>query len=64
MLLPFPEGLLKLISRVVGCEVVVQRLCGSLQVDIEKTKKVLGWAPPYTPEAELKRTALHYLNSY
>ena len=29
-----------------GKQDVTQRLCGSLQVDIEKTRRLLGWSPP------------------
>ena len=40
---------------------VAARLCGSLQVDITKTRKVLGWTPPVTVDQGLRRTAEHYL---
>ena len=42
-LLPVPASLLKLAAAMVGKPDVAQRLCGSLQVDIEKTP-ALGWA--------------------
>ncbi len=34
---------------------VVQRLCGSLQVDIEKTRRLLGWTPPVSLDEGLKK---------
>ncbi len=34
---------------------VAQRLCGFLQVDIEKTRKLLGWAPPLSLDEGLKK---------
>ncbi len=36
---------------------VVQRLCGSLQVDIEKTRRLLGWTPPISLDEGLRRAA-------
>lgn len=33
----------------------VQRLCGSLQVDISKARQLLGWAPPVTVDEGLRR---------
>jgi UDP-glucose 4-epimerase len=35
---------------------LAQRLCGSLQVDIKKTKELLGWSPPINVEEGLRRT--------
>lgn len=37
------------------------RLCDSLQVDITKTREMLGWLPPITMNEGLRRTAEHYL---
>ena len=34
-----------------------QRLCGSLQVDISKAEKILGWVPSVSVDEGLKRTA-------
>lgn len=45
-LLPIPMVLLKLVGKLTGKQAVVERLCGSLQVDISHTKEVLGWKPP------------------
>jgi nucleoside-diphosphate-sugar epimerase len=41
----------------VGNEDVAQRLCGSLQVDIEKTRCLLGWMPPISLDEGLRRAA-------
>ncbi len=62
LLVPFPQGVLTFSLKVVGLGVVAQRLCGSLQVDISKTKDVLGWIPPFAPEKEFKKTALSFLD--
>lgn len=37
------------------------RLLDSLQVDISKTQRLLGWAPPVNVDQELRRTVDYYL---
>jgi UDP-glucose 4-epimerase len=54
-LIPIPASLLKLAASIIGKSDVAQRLCGSLQVDIEKTRRVLGWTPPLTLDEGLKK---------
>lgn len=56
-LIPVPASGLKLAATMVGKQDVAQRLCGSLQVDIEKTRQLLGWRPPLTLDQGLKRAA-------
>lgn len=56
-LLPVPTGLLKLAATLVGRRDMAQRLCGSLQVDIEKNHQLLGWRPPLTLNQGLKKAA-------
>jgi nucleoside-diphosphate-sugar epimerase len=56
-LLPVPASWLKLTAVLVGRPDVVQRLCGSLQVDISKTRKLLGWDPPVSLDEGLRRAA-------
>ena len=56
-LLPVPASWLKLAATLVGKPDVAQRLCGSLQVDIEKTRRLLGWTPPLSLAEGLKRAA-------
>jgi hypothetical protein len=46
---------LKLAAAMVGKPDVAQRLCGSLQVDIEKTRRLLGWTPPLSLDEGLRR---------
>ncbi len=57
-LVPVPVSWLKLAAALVGKQDVAQRLCGSLQVDIEKTRRLLGWTPPISLDEGLKRAAL------
>lgn len=59
-LLPVPAGLLKLAATVVGRRDMAQRLCGSLQVDIEKTRRLLNWTPPLSMAQGLKKAAKGY----
>ncbi|SFU91450.1 Nucleoside-diphosphate-sugar epimerase [Polaromonas sp. YR568] len=56
-LLPVPIFVLRMGGRLLGKELVVQRLCDTLQVDIEKTQRLLGWNPPLSVDAALKKTA-------
>ena len=57
-LLAVPSSVLKLAGALLGKSDVVQRLCGSLQVDIAKTQDLLGWTPPVSLDEGLRRTAL------
>ncbi len=56
-LLPVPASWLKLAAALVGKQDVAQRLCGNLQVNIEKTRRLLGWAPPLSLDEGLRRAA-------
>jgi nucleoside-diphosphate-sugar epimerase len=60
-LLPVPPWLLQLAGVVAGRRKEVQRLCGSLQVDISQTCRILGWSPPIKIEDGLQRTAEYFL---
>lgn len=48
ILLPVPVGLMKFAASILGKKSYADRLFGNLQVDIEKTKKLLDWKPPYS----------------
>lgn len=52
-LLPVPVGLLLLGASLLGKKAVARRVLGSLQVDISKTTKLLGWRPPLRPSEGL-----------
>lgn len=54
---PFPTSMLSLGARALGRGEVAQRLCGSLQVDIEKNRQLLNWSPPVTVNDGLQRMA-------
>jgi len=55
LLLPVPVWCFKLAGKILKKEAFVDRLVGSLQLDIEHTKNTLNWTPPYTVEYGFKR---------
>lgn len=60
-LLPVPQSWLEGCARLIGREDLSQRICGSLQVNIDKTRERLKWTPPVTVNQELALTAAHFL---
>lgn len=52
--LPVPVWLFNLAAKLLNKQDVVNRLTGSLQLDIEHTKKTLDWQPPYSVEHGFK----------
>jgi nucleoside-diphosphate-sugar epimerase len=55
--------MLRLTARLARKEEIAGRLCDSLQVDIEKTRRLLGWTPPVRVEDALKETARDFLHN-
>jgi len=56
-----PTNLIAFGARLFGRSDLSQRLCDSLQVDIRKTKDLLGWSPPVSVDEGLHQTAIHFL---
>ena len=54
-LIPVPVSWLKLAAMMVGKQDEAQRLCGSLQVDIEETRRLLDWTPLISLDEGLRR---------
>lgn len=52
-----PPALLKLGATILNKLGIYQRLCGSLQLDIAKTRQLLGWTPPVSVDEGLRRAA-------
>jgi nucleoside-diphosphate-sugar epimerase len=52
-----PPSMLKLGSHIANKPGIYQRLCGSLQLDITKTRQLLGWTPPVSVDEGLRRAA-------
>lgn len=57
-LLPVPQWLIEASAVLLGKRAVAQRLCGNLQVDISKARKMLDWIPPVSVADGLKAAAL------
>ena len=60
-LIPMPTTVLMAGATLLGKREVARRLCGNLQVNITKARKVLGWTPPVSVDEGLRRAAKHYL---
>ncbi|MDN5537309.1 SDR family oxidoreductase [Comamonas sp.] len=60
-LLPVPQALIERVAIMLGRRQLSQRLCGSLQINMDKTRERLGWTPPFTVDQALAKTAAHYL---
>ncbi len=58
---PVPTIVLYIVLSIFGKRSVAQRLCGSLQVDIDKNRKLLGWVPSVKVEDAMRQTAEHFL---
>ena len=62
-LIPVPATLVSAAARFAGRADLAQRLCGSLQADMEATRSILGWRPAITTDEALARTAKHFLTA-
>lgn len=56
LLVPVPTGLMIGAAKLLGKQGVVDRLLGSLQVDITSTQATLKWQPVVTPQAAIVET--------
>jgi len=54
-LLPVPKSVLMAGATILGKRSMAQRLCGNLQVDISKSRALLGWKPPISVNEGLSR---------
>lgn len=63
LLLPIPVWVLNSIAKLLGKQIIINRLCGSLQVDINKAYDLLGWKPKFTIDNVLLTTAKEYINN-
>jgi len=59
-LLPVPVSWMRHAGRVLGKQAAVDRLLGSLYVDIAPLREELGWTPPYTMQEGLEATGQKY----
>jgi len=63
LLIPAPVKLLTFLANIIGRQYISELLFGNFQADISKAKSLLGWKPPESVQAGMKKTALHYLSS-
>jgi nucleoside-diphosphate-sugar epimerase len=61
-LLPVPPTLLQMVGGLAGRKAEIARLCGSLAVDMTRTRRELGWSPPMTVDEAIGRTVEWYLS--
>lgn len=61
--LPVPVWCYKIVGNLFGKSDVVDRLVGSLQVDISHTKNTLDWKPPQSLEDGFRETAQAFLHA-
>lgn len=62
-LVPMPARWIESMAGLLGRRGIADRLCGSLQVDIHKAARVLGWTPPRDVDTALRATAERFLAS-
>ncbi len=60
-LLPVPAWVISSGAVILGKREMSQRLLGSLQVDISKTRDLLGWVPPVSLDEALQKTVQSFL---
>ncbi|UCP00023.1 SDR family oxidoreductase [Metapseudomonas lalkuanensis] len=59
-LLPMPTWALEAAATLLGKRSISMRLCASLQVDISKTRRILGWNPPVSVDEALVKVARYF----
>jgi UDP-glucose 4-epimerase len=61
ILLPLPVGVLEVLATIVRRHAMFTQLCGSLLLDIEDTRRELGWSPPVSFADGIRRTVDWYV---
>jgi nucleoside-diphosphate-sugar epimerase len=61
-LLPVPVAMLRVMAGLVGKSAEIERLTGTLQVDINPNRDLLGWSPRFSVDAGLRETADWFLH--
>ncbi|MFT5813068.1 MAG: UDP-glucose 4-epimerase [Francisellaceae bacterium] len=62
-LIPIPSKWFTIVAKLIAKPAISQRLCGSLHVDISKTKELLNWHPLFSSVESMKKTADAFLES-
>ena len=63
-LMNVPVSVIWFLARLLGKQNVAQRLCSSLQLNISKTKDLLGWKPPVSLDQGLLEVAQWFKNRH
>ena len=63
-LIPIPYQFMSIIAHIMGKKEAFYKLCHSLQVNVEKSRNVLHWNPPFSVNEELEQTIEWYKNEY
>jgi nucleoside-diphosphate-sugar epimerase len=56
-LMPIPISWMNFFARLIGKQMITDRLFGNLQIDISKSRELLGWKPVITMEQQLNKMA-------
>jgi len=56
----FPNSILRISAKMLGKDDIYQRLSGSLQVEIQKTKRLLDWEPLVSVDEGFRRAAVAF----
>ncbi|RJG46604.1 NAD-dependent epimerase/dehydratase family protein [Mesorhizobium sp. DCY119] len=59
-LISVPPGMLSALAGLLGKGEIARRLCGSLRMDVEETRRLLGWTPPVSVDEGLRQTVEYY----
>lgn len=62
-MVPVPPLVLSTVGRLIGKREMVDRLCGSLQVDRGKARRLLNWEPPFSVEQGISEMVKTFLNT-
>jgi UDP-glucose 4-epimerase len=60
-LLPIPAQFVSSCAKALGKQAVLNRMMGSLQVDITDTKQILDWTPLASTDVAIQKTVSHFL---
>ncbi|CAE6812034.1 N-acetyl-alpha-D-glucosaminyl-diphospho-ditrans, octacis-undecaprenol 4-epimerase [Paraburkholderia domus] len=63
-LVPVPLSVLRLLGAVTGKKAAIDRVTGSLQVDITQAKTVLGWTPRVSVDQGIEHTVADFLSTW
>jgi nucleoside-diphosphate-sugar epimerase len=63
MLLPVPVLFLKLLGKITGKNEAMNRLLGSLTLDIQDLQRDLDWSPPFTMKQGIAKSIEWYMES-